>query len=247
MNILPKKSWHVRTRKNIEKVRKDEAQAAEEENRRQERIRVAEREARTHFLRKKARGQTNQDDDDQSTDIFHGVNHGQGDKRINEEHCKEEKKKKEDWEQKVGILTYLHKKDSDVDSPWYLKSHEDRITSSKKNDQETNAHDMEDPLQDMKKYLKQMKPSTITKPAASSSESLKGRDRSKKEETSSTSRESKDKLEMLRHQRLKREAKEKIRQDKLLSVSGMTPRSTSRDDERTFRFNSQFNPHLSKN
>lgn len=53
MNILHHKSWHVRTKKNIEKVRRDEQRALEEQTEKARKADIAEQERRIQQLRSK--------------------------------------------------------------------------------------------------------------------------------------------------------------------------------------------------
>jgi len=112
MNILPKKSWHVRTRKNIERVRRDEAEAERVAIVEQNRVLQAEREARTRELQLRAghvEPQTH-------INLFQDLSEHRQD--CNHEHEEERKRDDESWQQRVGILNKLVRFD-DVNKPWY--------------------------------------------------------------------------------------------------------------------------------
>ncbi|OWR48466.1 Leukocyte receptor cluster member 1 [Danaus plexippus plexippus] len=117
MNILPKKRWHVRTKENIARVRKDEAEAAEKERQEQLRIAAADREARLNVLKQKSKLKLSEFDFAQPLEttetnnpaehinLFSDIEHAL--QTTNKEHDKEKKEKQEEYEKKIGYLTYL--------------------------------------------------------------------------------------------------------------------------------------------
>uniref|UniRef100_A0A8C0WZK0 CBF1-interacting co-repressor CIR N-terminal domain-containing protein n=1 Tax=Castor canadensis TaxID=51338 RepID=A0A8C0WZK0_CASCN len=130
MNILPKKSWHVRNKDNVARVRRDEAQAREEEKERERRVLLAQQEARTEFLRKKARHHNSTEleaveseaPSSGPVDLFRELlEEGKGVIRGNKEYEEEKRQEKERQEKALGILTYLGQNAAEAQTqpPWY--------------------------------------------------------------------------------------------------------------------------------
>ncbi|KAK9502445.1 hypothetical protein O3M35_011224 [Rhynocoris fuscipes] len=148
MNILPHKSWHVRTKANIARVRRDEAKAAEEEKLRQKRIELAEKEARTNLLRERARskydGRASADSDscdiqsgapDKHINFFEELEKGEANiVKGNRDYEQEKKEEQEKYEKKIGYLTYLGQDtvESTGNISWFNKLPE-RLTNNKDN------------------------------------------------------------------------------------------------------------------
>ncbi|KAB0796824.1 hypothetical protein PPYR_10885 [Photinus pyralis] len=175
MNILPKKRWHVRTKENIARVRRDEAKAAAEEKEREERAKLAEREARTNLLRAKARERLQSQDfialstkveqhPNEHVNFFEELEDGTAEtKKTNKDHEKEKKEEQEKYEKQIGYLTYLGQDTNEAlgKRNWYDVA-PDR--STKKEEVNLKKKLLYDPLIEMKKHLA-VPTETAAKPA----------------------------------------------------------------------------------
>ncbi|XP_071959320.1 leukocyte receptor cluster member 1 homolog [Antedon mediterranea] len=178
MNILPKKSWHVLKKENIERVRRDEAKAAEEEKQRQARVALAEQEARTTRLREKANKRYDVTQklshrpgdeehavvaiDDQPKghiNFFKDIQEGKKIGGVNAEHEAEKEAEKINYEKKIGLLTYLGQSAAETQTvkPWYMKDDNTRKSSadetSKTSTIDVKRKKLLDPMEDMNRYL----------------------------------------------------------------------------------------------
>lgn len=256
MNILPKKSWHVRNKDNVERVRRDEENARKDEKEREKRAALAEQEARTALLRGRAAKKLIEDDKTQETalvladdkakhinffaEIEEGLRHGS-----NPEYEAEKRAEQEKRERAIGLLTYLGQSARDTQSgvkPWYVKSHEQRKdpTAASESSREKGKKSSLDPLNDMKKYLETKK-------------SLKDKDRTHKERKhKEKEKDSKIKpkktIEEMRKERIRREREEHERERKLLALvrGDKKVAAETANYDTPYRYNSQYNPEFAR-
>ncbi|CAF1041703.1 unnamed protein product [Rotaria sordida] len=270
MNILPKKRWHVRTKDNIARVLRDEKKAAEEEEKALRRKTLAEQEARLNHLRAK-RGdhviQFQSPEDASSTqkptehvNLFQLEEQGlKTSDATNAEHEKEKKTETEEFEKKIGLLTYLG--GSIVESkgtvPWYMErggSTQSLSKESSKTDREERDRlriQKQDPLSSMSKYVDDLKRKREDENKSSSTNTKKS---TPSVSLSSTSSSSSSRIEQLRAERLKRESQERTKTAAYLSrtftgtdpISTITEQTPIETDDRKRRYNSQFNPDFAK-
>lgn len=273
MNILPKKRWHVRTKENIARVRRDEAKAAEDARELERRSKLADQEARLTFLRGRAEEKfgtktlppPNPQISEPSSsggrpdvhvnlfqDLEDGLDHvPEG----NKEREAEKKKEQEDYEKKIGLLTYLGQ-DSQEKSWWQTlpdKRNDEEEEDEKKKRASDKVKDGMDPLNTVRRYLGT---AGIRKIVKKSEEKKKKKDKKKdkkkkkKKRRDSDSEEKKANVEKMRRERLERERKERLKAESVLYGIPLDTKSKSEKDNEKLqlrkKYNSQYNPDVAR-
>ncbi|KAL4616691.1 leukocyte receptor cluster member 1 [Arapaima gigas] len=266
MNILPKKSWHVRNKDNIARVRRDEARAAEEEREVQRRVERAEQEARTEYLRRKSRaalqaaggaeelgGVAELRSSDPHLNLF-PVEDADC-RRGNEDYLKEKKEEKERQERAIGLLVSLGPTPGTESTPWYLKdggSRGGKEGESDKQRKDKSGGRMEDEKQKKDRKLKDsMDPLKDMKKALAIKDKQEKREKSKRKEKTEQEKKSaaSSSVERLRAERLQREAKERQRAQALLEQGSGACREREQSSEvqdRDRPYNSAYFPELAR-
>ncbi|XP_042328756.1 leukocyte receptor cluster member 1 [Sceloporus undulatus] len=253
MNILPKKSWHVRNKDNVARVRRDEAEAEAQRQKKEARVLLAEQEARTEFLRKKARLSAPGSDDKSSDLVPLGLETTTRHLNLfqelqesgNKEYEEEKRQEKEHQEKALGILTYLGQSAAEAQTsrPWYQEVPERGKAVAK----DEKLKGKLDPLVEMERHLKKKKGSH-RKEGKKGKEEHGGKERGNMA-VKSVSSSASSSLEQLRQERLRREKAEQARAESLLAQRAGTllPQETEEElDDRKRGYNSQFHPQLAR-
>ncbi|KAK6106478.1 hypothetical protein QQG55_24375 [Brugia pahangi] len=273
MNILPKKKWHVRTKENVARVRRDQKKAKEEKEGVIERAQLAEQEYKVNLLRQNAErmevmyrdGKSGADHNNaQFINSFSHINlfadlEGEYRKNFgvgNRDYALERKKEQEEYEKKVGILKCLGQGSSELtkEKPWYEKvptrKEEFRKSENRSCVVKLFNKSARDTCEKIKKKQHKRKCKNEESRHKKREKKSKHHDKSSLEILSSEEKPStleenskKQKLEKLRQERLDREAKERKRLTNLLTFSGSKEEGK---EGNVAKYNSQFNPALAR-
>ena len=165
------------------RVRRDEAKAAEEEKELERRIKLADQESRMTLLRGMATNRMTEDQKAELSRLSEKASSSSSSQPERLEHVNffseleagdvsmpnqnkdreaEQKREQEEWEKKVGILTYLGQDTNELtgEKSWWQKLPEKRPnknveedTSDKKDAKQDKFKDLVDPLNNIRKYL----------------------------------------------------------------------------------------------
>lgn len=259
MNILHHKSWHVRNKDNIQRVKRDEAKAAEEEKQRLKRQSIAESEARLNILRSRKSSSKIEFSNAETTEathlnLFESEEKGKHNEDKNKEAENEKKQEKEKFEKKIGLLKYLVDDELDMKNvPWYKKSKNYSLNEDNKDlEIDLKFKSRDDPLNDMKYYQKEIdKKKKKKKSHRHEKEEKKNDKKHKLSKDSSKSDEpimKKSKtIEELRAERLKRENDARLKTNQLLyGIKDEEPKEKIEFDDRKRKYNNQFNPEMAR-
>lgn len=257
MNILPKKSWHVRNKDNVAKVRRDEENARLEEEKVAKRAALAEQEARTKLLRDRVHAGQEHSSNECGTSSILPYNEPQKrhinlfeeeesgtavTKTTNQEYEAEKKAEQETREKAIGVLKYLGQSTVEGETPWYLKkeSKDEKKTSKTESTKDIDKKSRLDPLCKMSSFLEKTKKSELKKKG----EMKKEKRRHLKEKP----KKGKKTIEELRAERLQREKEERFRAEKLVKESkdGNADKEVEEEDQYRGSYYSQYNPDLAR-
>lgn len=263
MNILPKKSWHVRNKDNVAKVRKDEENARKQAAEQNQRAAAAQQEAKINYLRDKARNRIIENSSDLLDTLKDYSGHstpscsrrtssiaGQPSSNVkNEEHELEKRKEELEYEKRLGVLKYLGQGAAetmdDCDKPWYFRTPKRKIGNSTEFTEETDERESKrklslDPINMMKIHVEKKRHSDKDKLEKVKKHRRKKKSRHRYHEDEKNIVDNSDKLTRLRKERLERERKEKQRTSILINGDEKPPAR----DAFPGKYNSQYNPHL---
>lgn len=169
-------------------------------------------------------------------------------KKSNVHNEKEKKDEKEQYEKKIGYLTYLGQDTLELkgETSWYNKDR-DSESQVKESEKDKRKKSFQDPIHSMNKYIK-----LLDKANKSNDNNLALNKKKKLESKIAYSKKKKDSnqkdtLEQLRTKRLLREQKEKLKTEMLLAkLQGNSKPVESQKSDIRQKYNSQFFPEFAR-